>query len=46
MLISRTEMGSVNNNVILVDIPSDNTFVILLENYKLCNQEESGSNPQ
>tara|TARA_B110000208_G_C11705379_1_gene407371 strand:- start:633 stop:1256 length:624 start_codon:yes stop_codon:yes gene_type:complete len=44
MLISRTEMGSVNNNVILVDIPSDNTFVILLENYKLYDYKNPEEN--
>ena len=37
MIISRTELGSINNNVILVDIKSEKTVVILLENYKIYN---------
>jgi hypothetical protein len=48
MIISRTELGSINNNVILVDIESDNTVVILLENYKIYNykiQEENNFIP-
>ena len=37
MIISRTELGSINNNVILIDIKSEKTVVILLENYKIYN---------
>ena len=44
MIISTTELGSVDNNVILVDVESNNTFVILLENYKVYDYKNPTDN--
>tara|TARA_B100000795_G_scaffold184288_1_gene139846 strand:- start:5272 stop:6183 length:912 start_codon:yes stop_codon:yes gene_type:complete len=44
MVISRNPLGSINNNAILVDNESENTVVLLMDNYKTYDYKNSEEN--